>query len=473
MKHAIHSIIICSLITMSVLAFSCSDSEPHMNQTSKVIINMGLPDDTVSADTSVMDRILRFLSPRPVLAQTAPASFGSINVRITGEDIGIIEKEFSPNESISLNVPAGNQRQLQVTAYVAAGDPSAALSFRGTAIADLPGGETVNVPVKMGLNETKIVAPDNVLTTTFPYQTTKRIVVMNDINGTGFASLTQTEVTALGLSPGLFIPYDISFDARGRMYIANYSTIGIIRIDDINGKNFLQGSSTTPIRFGITGAIASVVTVAVDRNNNWVYFATSSALYRSTLDGLFTQQLTMPSSFTSFNSIRGIDVDDAGMLYIIGSPISAAPVNLIKYDPNNGQQIQIGTGYLTTSSITPSIIDVMVRGQYIYVANINGTANRQFLQLTFSNDAFTLIDGKGTRNTSGTPAGTFFGASRFIAIRSDGFFLIDSNQGGSGVDYDRVLFFNDLAFNGWKTFGSFNTTGNGDAPNAFRFYSSC
>src|SRR5271157_3286815 len=149
------------IINFSML--SCSDSESKLSPLFKqtlVVLNLGMPPENPSAyDNTIWNKIRNFFV-RDALAQTAPATFSNILVRVSGPDIGIIEQEFGPLGTISFSVPAGSLRQFEVIAYVSPLDPSAALSFRGTAIANLPEGETVSVPVLMTLNETKIVVPD-------------------------------------------------------------------------------------------------------------------------------------------------------------------------------------------------------------------------------------------------------------------------------------------------------------------------
>ena len=93
MKHLVHNITLSSLIILAVLCLSCSDSERRMGllgQTSTVIINLGLPDDLVMANPSMIDRIRRFFT-KDAIAQTAPAAFSTVKVRITATDIGVIK----------------------------------------------------------------------------------------------------------------------------------------------------------------------------------------------------------------------------------------------------------------------------------------------------------------------------------------------------------------------------------------------
>ncbi len=201
MKHAVQCIYMGSLIMIFALFFSCSDSEPRtglLGQTSTVIINLGMPSDQAS-DSSIFEKMRHFFV-RDAIAQTAPAFFSSIKVRVTAADFGIIEKEFNPYGTISLNVPSGTRRNFEVITYVAPGDPSAAASFRGTVMADCPAGETVIVPISMSLNETKIITPDNF---------NSRIVVKNSMHS-GWNVITTFQQ-----------PMDIDYDSRGRMYIVD------------------------------------------------------------------------------------------------------------------------------------------------------------------------------------------------------------------------------------------------------------
>ncbi len=134
-----------------IITFSCSDTEHRIPiGSARVVINMGLPPETPDAELGLIERIRRLFVP-DAIAQSAPAAFSSILVRVTGADIGAIEESFGPYSTISMNVPAGALRVFEVTAIVAPGDPSAAASFKGTASANCPAGQTVNVPVVMGL----------------------------------------------------------------------------------------------------------------------------------------------------------------------------------------------------------------------------------------------------------------------------------------------------------------------------------
>src|SRR5208337_3529010 len=207
------------LINFSIL--SCSNHEsklsPLLKQT-MVIISLGQPPENPSAyDNTIWNKIRNFFV-REAVAQTAPANFSNILVSVTGPDFGVIQQEFGPIGQISLSIPAGSLRQFQVIAYVSPTDPSGASSFMGTAIANLPEGETVSIPIVMMLYETRNVAADNSARTLLPYSQAGRIIMMNDMSGAGWRSLLGA---TLGFAPGTFKPYDVALDSRGRIYIAN------------------------------------------------------------------------------------------------------------------------------------------------------------------------------------------------------------------------------------------------------------
>jgi len=127
---------------------------------------------------------------------------------VTGPDIAPIEKSFA-SSSISFDVPSGAIRQFDVTAHVAPGDPSAAASFHGTAVANLPAGTTVSVPVVMLLKETKIVIPDGGLSFYLG-----GLIMMDSMDPASWIYKQAADYAGLANLE----PVDIDFDARGRIY---------------------------------------------------------------------------------------------------------------------------------------------------------------------------------------------------------------------------------------------------------------
>ncbi len=417
---------------------TCSDSERRtglLGQTSTVIINIGHAADHASVNPSMIDRVLRFFT-RDAIAQTAPAAFSSIKVRVAGLDIGLIEKNFSPYGAISLTVPAGNLRQFEVTAYVAPGDPSAAASFRGSAIANLPAGETVSIPVIMSLFETKIIALDFF---------NQRVAIKNNMHS-GWDVITRFEQ-----------PMDIDFDSRGRIYIVDQNTETIMRLDDINGTN--------PV------IIANVYQdyVAVDRYFNRTFYYNGFDLYQNNLYG--TKESLSKNLITgsyTITSINGMDAAPDGMLYIVGQVnYGGAPYDaIIKYDPdaNSGNGDIVGTSISNTiiTSRLNNPLDIQVKWPYAYIANNNGADGYKILKVKISGSTFSLVGNYGSQALSGpeTPIGSFYGPKHFVSLRNDGLIIMDTMAG-----YSRLVHINNNLTSGWDTVGG----ANGSGINQFHF----
>jgi hypothetical protein len=455
MKHILQIIILCAVIAILGLA-SCSDSEkrlsPLLNQT-KVILDLGLPPVHAANDSMIWDKIRRFFI-RDAVAQSAPAAFSSIDVRVTGPDIGVMEQSFGPFGTISLNVPSGSFRQFEVIAHVAPGSPSAALSFSGAAIANLPAGDTVTVPVFMTLNETKIVLAD----VSSGFSNLGRIAIIDNMIAPNRVNITEAMLQVFGYTgpDSSFRPYDISFDSRGRIYIANNSsssTIGVIRIDDILGTNYIQTTTSPTPRYG--GTVGNVVTIAVDRLQNKVYFATSAStnIYQSNLDGTNTV-FKAPTAIVA--PIRGIDVGNDGTLYV------AAGSSVYKYDWQNNNVLGSLGGFNTP-------FDVLSRTPYVYVANSQNSTGRQIVELFVNTDySFSINNYYGNQvSSTNTNAPNFYGAHRFAAIRNDGFFIADSLP-PFGMELAKLVFIQNMAGSGWNWLGT-----TGTAPDQFRFFSGC
>ncbi len=439
-------VVIILVIIAATGVFSCSDSEHRIPfGYARAVINLNLPPETPEAQAGLIERMRRFLVPDAV-AQSAPASFSNITVRVTGPDIALIEKSFAPYSTISLSVPAGALRIFEVTAYVAPGDPSAAASFRGTSSANCPAGETVSVPVVMGLNETKIVIPDpfdNI------FYSIRRLIQINDMTGSGWTDIQGSDI---GFA-GTFYPLDVDFDSRGRIYIANNATSGsdvVIRINNM--------SATEHDTLG-TGSGSGIVSVAVDRARNQVYYATSSGtLKRCNLDGTADAAISKTGS-ENVNLIRGLDMASDGTLYIAGTNGSGLP-RIFRYDTASTQVTASYGTYLGN----PNYLDVKSRGPNVYVANPGGASGYVIIQLTAD---LQFIAGYGSIVSSlNTNPGMFYSPQRFVGIRNDT--LIVTDERPPNEDIDKLVSFNDITGAGWTTYG---TTGKGVGQ--FQFFYGC
>ena|GEM_PF-6490534 len=242
---------------------------------------------------------------------------------------------------------------------------------------------------------------------------------------------------------------------HGEGYIANSAIPAIIRMDDINGTNILQSSASV---FGTGAQLNSAYTIAVDRIRNLVYFCTQSApvIYRSNLDG--TSTVAFPSLSATISTITGIDVDNEGMLYVVGYTNT-----IIRYNPNTQTII---AGPFTTSLTVPA--DVLFRDPYIYIANRATTASGSGVtQLSISNNTFGFIAHYGLyTGTANSTAPYFYGAYRFLAIRND-LIIADS----STMVAKLISISPDPLGDNWIPFGQHGTTTS--TPGNFYLFSSC
>lgn len=92
---------------------------------------------------------------------TLPA-FGTVTVKVSASDMSTVTSTASGYAgSISVQVPAGNDRLVEVTAVPASGSgaPFFAQSYYGSTSADLTEGEKTNVSISLSLGTSKIVLP--------------------------------------------------------------------------------------------------------------------------------------------------------------------------------------------------------------------------------------------------------------------------------------------------------------------------
>ncbi|MBP7734982.1 MAG: hypothetical protein KA369_03325 [Spirochaetes bacterium] len=443
MKRTVSSVLPFALSIIFSLAFSCSDSERHLPYVGKnaatVVIQLSLPGEETATNRSMVDRILRFFT-RDAMAQTAPAAFSSYTVNVTAAGIPILTQTFTSTDTLTFTVPAGSARRFEVIANVSAGDPSAALSFRGITTLDLAAGQTVTVPVIMIVNETKIVIPD--------YRMAQLVQI--DSLETGNATW---KINALGYGFNANF-YDVDFDARGRIYIGRYSpglnNYVVIRINNMD-------SSTYDI---IVNSSTGVNAIAIDRSNNYLYYATSattSALYRvrcntgETPTALYTA--TAP-----IQTIRGMAFDGSeNVLYMAGVNNSGQQA-IFKYSLNT---LSVINTYVNATQLYAPW-HVLIKDPYIYVANLNGANGYRILMFNKNLD---FLQGYGNGTTSiNTTQGWFYGPRRFLAILNRKITIIDDDD---AADVDKLISMDNINGDGWTTYGSYSMSA---GTGYFKFY---
>ncbi len=188
--------------------------------------------------------------------------------------------------------------------------------------------------------------------------------------------------------------------------------------------------------------------IAVDRANQYLYYANGTALSRVVIEPLGS-----PTALTGTGStnITGLAVGPDGSLYLTSYGYGSGG-SLIKFDPVGQKPI---TSYTPGSNWDP--YDVSVRGGYVYTTHALSSGvkkvARSDLNLNFI-DEFT-----------GPASDPFYGPRRFVAILSRKLTVID--EGFMGVDSNRLASFSDMAGGDWTTYGS---TGSG--TDQFNFFNS-
>jgi len=391
----------------------------HTGGTATVTINLGFAGHESAQNQSFIDRLLGLFLQK-AYAQP-PVNIESILVQITGPGMSTIEYGFEPTvTTITVVVPAGASRTISVIATASPEQESAALAFTGTATLDLSPGESKSISVTMIVSETKIVIPDYL---------NNRIIQIDDISGTG--SVVYNTIS----------PYDVDFDVAGRIYIARNAAVqGVIRINDITGAGSLD----------ITG-IQSIRTLAIDRINNLIYFASSTELRKCNYDG--SNPVQLDTTTDSITNMIGLDVDDNGILYIVSMSNT-----VYKYDPGTQSAVDSYTDNLS------SPWDIVIKEPNLYIANPYGANGYRVIQLD-SNLSFVHGYGDDATSTNHNP-GMFYGPYRFVAILNDKITMID--DGTSPPWNDKLIQMDDINGTNWTTYP---TTGDGQAY--FRFYVDC
>ncbi len=386
--------------SLCMLSVRCIKSDGELGD-STVVINLGL-DQAFNAPKTRFDRFMNFIMPK---AYAAPSNISSVSVVVSADDIKTFENSYSPPPTyITVTVPAGKSRFIQVIGYVQDGDPSAVLSYRGTLTADLEPGETKEVAMQMVTYETKLVIPDS---------QNRRIVQMDNMKGAGWTTYSLAGALA----------YDVDYDARGRIFISKSSSPYVIRLDTIN---------SSPISI-VT--VAGTSWMAIDRKKNLLYHYRSPEIYSCDLDGGNMSSAYSRTGVETLNTIAGMNIDEDGVLYIAGTTIGAGPTQRVfRYDPI----IQRVTHSSGTVSSFNEVTDVIVKGEYVYVSNYDGAgSNDSIVQLT--KDLKFIKAYKNPR---------FYGPHGFVAITNRRFYLIDDSYTS-----DQMVAFDDLDDGNFEYYG--------------------
>lgn len=429
-----------------IIAFIFLNCSSHGTTNVKIHINLGLNNASAvnTFENSIFDRIFRLFT-KDVEAQTAPPNVTSIILNISGSGMETISNTYpSSTTSIDLDVPSGPSRLFEVLAHT----PSATL--RGAVTQSLVGGTTVTIPISMGLYETKIVIPD---------WYNSRLVQIDDMSGTNWRQRIRTDIGYIGGT--VFRPQDVAFDLQGRIFIANDTPESagaylIIRINDITATSY------TPI---INGNATGLDAMTIDTNNSFIHYSVGTTLYRTNLGGTGSVSTNMSASI---GSIRGMAVDDQGLVYIAGSTNLGLPAIFVCNPTNPTPPYHTIVRSVTNTTITYLVTPwhVLVKGNYLYIANSDGTGtNSQIIQL--NTDLSSPVGFGQNVDAVNTALGMFYNPRRFLAILNRKITIID-DENQFPANLDKLVSMDDILGTNWVTYGT-----QGSGAGQFNFYNFC
>ncbi len=371
-------------------------------------------------------------------SKSVPSRITAINLSVSGDDMETISQSIDADQSsLTLEVPAGEARTFTLDMS------NKTATFSGSVTEDLTAGEETELTIPLELTGMKLIVPD----AAYHLAEGGRIVQINDMTGAGWIEKDYADFSSLGhSSPDNFVPYDVDFDDKGRIYIANNTTSGgmggIIRLDDIN--------DTSPEAI-VTGT--EVSSIAIDRLNDLIYYF----IYDGDLFTYFLKQYNYSTgdkkeyNLSTYELIpERLAVDDDGMVYIVHD----YGAGVQKFNPS-------GEGSLTGNSYSAEDTkEVVHKNGHIYVADLGGELSPRVIKLTTDLDYVDELPGKPDETDP------FHGPQRFLAVLSDKIYVIDEGVEELAPDENnRIVAFDDITGSGWVTYQN--------SSDPFSFFSFC
>ena len=364
-----------------------------------------------------------------------PPGILSFTLIASGPGMNTVRATISKRKhKVSLRIPAGRDRRIELRANMDPDGPSAVLAFGGSTLIDLRPGRVSRITLLMAPVKTKLFIPD---------MNNNRVCVFN--NPGEIDSIPEAQWKTLPPpvgGPASSRPKIVEFDSTGRIYVIDDT-------DDINVYHNID--DTMPVSITFPGLVDSYG-VVFDRAHNLVYYGQNNngELHCSNTIGVHIKVFTTTRSA----NIYTLAIDRDGFLYFSYSDNAQPPqgIHLAKFDP-------AGSGRILTQRSIPNpntFRNLYAGGSVLYGVSQDPTGSYRAVN-TYNTDDLSLIASLGDRITPASPhegKGRFYSPLRIISADNNIILLDDATQMLPG--FERVVLFSrsgSSSFGRWMTFG--------------------
>jgi hypothetical protein len=331
-----------------------------------------------------------------------PDIVDTVSVQVTGDNMEPIEEEVASEEdSLTLDVPSGNDRTFSVSVE------NETSTFSDNETIDLPSGELVTLPLEVDLSDINLIIPDR---GGFG-SADDRLIQVENIEGDGW---TEIEGDSLPLDTNEALSFnDIDYDQFGRIYttIHNSSTnkSSIIRFNTIG--NFDSG-------FKVTAPTGEILGLAVDRTSDTIYFSYDGgySIAKTDYEGADLYEYSDHSFGTP---ILGMAVDASGFLHLV-TPTGGDGDTVIRFDPAGSGSIKSGNYQIYAP------FDVTFKNGSLYVAGEEIDDTPTIYKLDADYGVSTTPE--KLQSNPADPGETFDGPQQFLPAVGSSIFVIDDDQ---------------------------------------------
>lgn len=358
---------------------------------------------------------------------TVPA-FSSVTVTVSASDMDTVTvSSTSSSGSLTVEVPAGNNRRVAIHAVPTAGSgtPFFAKAYGGSSLVDVAAGEQKAVTIKLQLSESKLVLPG--------YNSgEEEIFYANSIG----------ENPVLSALPLLYFgtAFDPALDTYGRLY-------------------YFEGEDQSTYRATTNSADTEFLST-VSGYGSTTYSASKHRFYYSSGGGLFFADMTSSGpTVASLNTVPGFNYNsvmaaDDSFLYIDATNNDTGEAVILQLSVTDGGTVTLANlpfshyqlGLAVMDDFTLSVSDMQVQdgvlyiaAQYVYPVQDPNYAFSRGKVIAFSTSSLGKLWEAGwsgnANNFPTSPTTQFYGPQRFVGIAPKKLYLIDEGFSWDGGHY--------------------------------------